>query len=146
MSEATEILGEKGFKIKGWMFSGQKKSVDVSKDQKAVQVLLNKAADDDIDKVLGMEWDTEADVIKFESRKFDRSRRETTKRQCLSTVYSIYDPVGLLTPVTVAAKIILRKVWAARPHIDWDDPLPTEIQRDWDSFRESLDQIRNLTF
>ena len=145
-SEAEEILAKKGFKIKGWVFSGQQKSSDASKNQRAVQALLNKGKEEDIDKVLGMEWDTEADVIKFRSRKGNLSKHESTKRQCLSTIYSIYDPIGLLTPVTVAAKIILRKVWATRHLLDWDDQLPIQIQRDWDLFRESLDEIGNLTF
>ena len=35
-SEAEQILAQKGFKIKGWVFSGQKKSIDISKDQMAV--------------------------------------------------------------------------------------------------------------
>ena len=30
-SEAEQILAQKGFKIKGWVFSGQKKSIDISK-------------------------------------------------------------------------------------------------------------------
>ena len=146
MSEATSILAKRGFKIKGWKFSGQRNTEERTADQKAVQTLLNKDNDDEIGKVLGMEWDAEADVIRFMSKRMDLSKRETTKRQCLSTIYRIYDPIGLLTPVTVAAKIILRKVWAARPQVAWDDPLPTEIQKDWDSFRESLMHIRDLSF
>ena len=61
-------------------------------------------------------------------------------------VCSIYDPIGLIAPVTVSAKIILRKVWASSPSIGWDDPLPNELQREWSSFRESLQYVRSLTF
>ena len=93
-----------------------------------------------------MEWDTEADKIKFRLKRMDLLKRETTKRACLSTIYSIYDPLGLLAPVTVAAKIILRKVWAHRPHIQWDDTLPREIQGEWDSFRDSLIHVPELEF
>ena len=64
----------------------------------------------------------------------------------MSTIYRIYYLLGLLAPVTVAVKIILRKVWAAQPRIDWDDTLPAEIQQDWDSFRESLDHVPQLQF
>ena len=71
---------------------------------------------------------------------------ETTKRSCLSTICRFYDPVGLLTPVTVSAKIILRKIWAFLPKVGWDDPLPTELQKEWSSFRESLLHVRSLKF
>ena len=146
MKQITSLLGERGFKIKGWKFSGQKCTAERTVDQRAVQALLNRTTGDEVEKVLGMEWDTEADAIKFKLKRLDLKKKETTKRECLSTVYSIYDPLGLLAPVTVTAKIILRKVWASRPLIDWDDPLPDEIQRDWDSFRESLIHVKELTF
>ena len=34
----------------------------------------------------------------------------------------------------------------SRPSIDWDDHLPDELQREWNSFRESLQYVRSLTF
>ena len=146
MNDAECLLDKRGFKIKGWTFSGQEWKKQKTTDQHAVQVLLNKNEDDDSDKVLGMGWNTETDKIIFSLKRMDFTKRETTKRACLSTIYRIYDPLGLLAPVTVAAKIILRKVWAARPHIDWDDTLPNEVQQDWDSFRESLEHVPQLQF
>ena len=145
MEDTEKILNAKGFHIKNWTFSGQKEKRERSADQIAVQVLLKKEVENEVGKVLGMEWETEADILQFRINKLN-AKNETTKRECLSTICSIYDPVGLLAPVTVSAKIILRKVWAAQPSIDWDDPLPTELQREWDNFRNSLMYIRSLSF
>ena len=146
MKQTESILAEKGFKIKEWILSGQKANTQTTKDQKAVQTLLNKHTEYETEKVLGMEWDTETDSIKFKLKRLNLAKQETTKRECLSTIYSIYDPLGLLAPITIAAKIILRKVWASQPQIDWDDPLPKEIQKDWDSFREILSYIPEVVF
>ena len=146
MSDIESILQARGFKIKVWRFSGQKNTNERTKDQIAVQALLKKDDENAIGKVLGMEWDTEADAIKFMLNGINDLSRETTKRQCLSTVYSIYDPIGLLTPVTITAKIILRKIWASRPQLGWDDRLPCEIQSDWNNFRESLSDLQKLSF
>ena len=123
-----KLVGEKWFKMKSWTFSGQKSKKDKSEDQAAVQALLKKDIGNELGKVLGMEWETEEDMIQFRLCNID-NENETTKRSCLSTICRFYDPVGLLAPVTVPAKIILRKIWACRPKIDWDDPLPTELQR-----------------
>ena len=101
--------------------------------------------ENEMGKVLGMEWETEEDVIQFRLCSLGDAE-ETTKRACLSTICRFYDPVGLLTPVTISAKIILRKIWAQNPKIDWDSPLPNEIQREWSSFRESLHHVRSLKF
>jgi hypothetical protein len=128
MNDIEKLLEEKGFKIKGWTFSGQKAKKDKSEDQVAVQALLKKDIENELGKVLGMEWEMEEDVIQFRLSNLGTGE-ETTKRTCLSTICRFYDPIGLLAPVTVSAKIILRKIWACRPKIDWDDPLPTELQK-----------------
>ena len=117
MEDISNILQRNGFAIKEWNFSGKVQSTQRSKDQKAVQSLLNKSPEEKLGKVLGMGWEAERDTIKFSLTELVEARIETTKRECLSTIYSIYDLMGLLTPITVAAKIILRKVWSARPHI-----------------------------
>ena len=52
-----------------------------------------------------------------------------TKRICLSKINSVYDPLGLLTPVTVRAKILLRKLWGAK--LEWDQPISDTTRADW---------------
>ena len=53
IEEITFILAEKGFRLKGWQFSGQKKSVTASKDQEAVQILLQRGKGNQFSKALG---------------------------------------------------------------------------------------------
>ena len=55
MSEIETILGERGFKMKNWTFTGQKSQKDKSVDQAAVQALLRIDIDNELGKVLGME-------------------------------------------------------------------------------------------
>ena len=110
MEDIESILQKNGFTIKEWNYSGKVQSAEISKDQKAVQSLLNKAPEERLGKVLRMGWEAEKDTIKFSLIELVEARIETTKRECLSTIYSIYDLMGLLTPITVTAKIILRKV------------------------------------
>ena len=145
MSEIEAVLEKRGFKMKNWTFSGQKSKREKSVDQAAVQTLLRKDIENELGKVLGMEWETEEDVIQFRLYSLE-NEEETTKRSCLSTICKFYDPVGLLTPITVTAKIIIRKIWAFLPKVGWDDPLPTELQKEWSSFRESLLHVRSLKF
>ena len=54
-----------------------------------------------------------------------------SKRSVLSTVNSIYDPLGLLTPITILAKILMRKMWVHEPKLDWDDELPESLEKEW---------------
>ena len=137
MRETEQILEAKGFKMKNWTFSGQKQKREMSKDQAAVQELMRSCMEDEMGKVLGMGWEPESDCVRFPLTGLD-GETETTKRNCLSLICSIYDPFGLLAPVTVTAKIVLRKIWASKPLIGWDDPLPDELQAEWIKFRDSL--------
>ena len=50
-----------------------------------------------------------------------------TKRMCLSQVNGIYDPLGLVAPFTIKAKILLRKMCGIK--LDWDDPMPERLDR-----------------
>ena len=62
-----------------------------------------------ITKVLGLVWNTNTDELSISTKKFEVQEPATTKRQVLTTLASIYDPLGMMTPVTVKMKIFLRK-------------------------------------
>ncbi|XP_052749337.1 uncharacterized protein LOC128200313 [Galleria mellonella] len=53
---------------------------------------------------------------------------------------SLFDPLGLATPITIQAKKILQETW--RTGIDWD----TELQpREADAWRSWMDHVRRLS-
>ncbi|GFV83488.1 integrase catalytic domain-containing protein [Trichonephila clavipes] len=65
-----------------------------------------------------------------------------TKRDVLSTIAKILDPVGLMTPVIYNAKIFLQRLW--RSKLEWNDLLPAEEYREWQQFLVSLENINNI--
>jgi hypothetical protein len=95
---------------------------------------LQKAADDQLDllrkpddvKALGICWDNKLDCIHFKVK--DPSFDVLTKRSVLSQS-TLFDPLGLVTPVTVRAKIALHDIWRMK-EIGWDDVLPPSHARD----------------
>ena len=82
----------------------------------------------------------------FGADKFKHNIKNITKRQILSSTSSIYDPLGLATPISVKAKIILRKIWAVSPKLDWDDLVPESISNGWNNFVEDLIAVESITF
>ena len=82
----------------------------------------------------------------FGADKFKHNIKNITKRQILSSTSSIYDPLGLATPISVKAKIILRKIWAVSPKLDWDDLVPESISNGWNNFVEYLIAVKSITF
>ena len=62
-----------------------------------------------IEKVLGINWDTFNDKLVYKNV-LDIKNQEAgkaTKRNVLSTINGIYDPLGLIAPITIKAKIII---------------------------------------
>ncbi|GFW47264.1 uncharacterized protein TNCV_57171 [Trichonephila clavipes] len=65
-----------------------------------------------------------------------------TKKDVLSTIAKIFDPVGLMAPVVSKAKIFLQRLW--RSKLEWNDLLPAEEYREWQQFLVSLENINNI--
>lgn len=64
-------------------------------------------------KVLGMVWNNKDDILKYivEVPKHDTQQPKFTKRNVLSQVARIYDPIGFAAPFLVRAKIGLQELW-----------------------------------
>ncbi|KAH9630867.1 hypothetical protein HF086_014608 [Spodoptera exigua] len=54
----------------------------------------------------------------------------------LSIIAQIFDPVGLVVPCIVEAKIIMQQLWLAK--CSWDELVPAHIQYAWNDFQNSL--------
>lgn len=91
---------------------------------------------DDVTKILGLRWNVEHDTLAYAKRDIPQLP-EVTKRTILKYTSQIYDPLGLLSPVTIRAKLLLQDIW--RLKYDWDCPLPPELQDTW--FRLAGDLI-----
>ena len=42
-----------------------------------------------------------------------------------------YDPLGLLSPITVQLKLHMRNLFSKDAGLDWDTPLPPELKQEW---------------
>ena len=69
-----------------------------------------------------------------------------TKHQIPSQVNGIYDPLGLISPFTVKAKIMLRKLWALDRRFDWDEPIPETSRQELMKFFKDFAHLNYITF
>lgn len=91
-------------------------------------------------KTLGLYWSSSKDVLMYKIQASSISR--ITKRTVLSDISRIFDPLGLLSPVIICAKIILQQLWAEK--LSWDESLPSDIDRKWRRFRAELPLLNDL--
>lgn len=66
-----------------------------------------------------------------------------TKRSLLSDINSIYDPIGLISPILIKGKIFLQQLWSLK--LDWDEVLSDDICSRWTNFYSSLQQLVDLS-
>jgi len=88
-------------------------------------------------KVLGLQWSHQDDTFIYN---FQPERHVSTKRGMLSLIARMFDPLGLLSPVTFFAKALMQRVWKAG--LSWDEPLPQEIAEPWCNFVDDLSNLQ----
>ena len=92
---------------------------DRAKDLKDINLALDKLP---VERTLGILWCIESDTFQF---RIILNDCPLTQDGILSTVCSMYDPLGYISPVILVDKQILQEMCA--DNLDWDDPLPEKL-------------------
>ena len=92
-----------------------------------------------IEQALGIHWCIDSDTFQFRITLKDQP---LTRRGILSTVSSVYDPLGLIAPVILTGKRILQDLCKER--LEWDDPLPDALRLQWEHWRGTLILLEQL--
>ena len=86
-----------------------------------------------MDRALGIHWDMEADT--FNLVVSDKSH-PGTRKGVLSSIATIYDPLGLVGPLILPGREINQEL--CRLKYDWNDRLPDELAVKWRDWKEGL--------
>ena len=78
---------------------------------------------------MGVQWDVEGDVLFI----VQEPNQPPTKLGILSTVSSLYDPLGFVCPLVLEAKTILQKLW--KLNMGWDDFIFEDLQYHWNTWK-----------
>ncbi|XP_067205334.1 uncharacterized protein [Linepithema humile] len=92
--------------------------------------------------VLGLCWNPSTDTFHFSVTLSVPTA--ITKQTILSTIAKVFDPLGLLSPITITAKIFMQELWTIK--VGWDDPLPLPTSKKWIDFIKLLQEIPKLSF
>ena len=88
---------------------------------------------------MGLQWDTIADQLMVDTKKFNNSMTATIKMQVLTTIVSLFDPLEYLTPTTVKMRLFLQNLWIQEK--EWDDQLKNEDIETWQKVMKELSTI-----
>ncbi|KAL5476354.1 hypothetical protein EMCRGX_G026289 [Ephydatia muelleri] len=108
----------------------------------AKDVLGCKLEDDNYEqRILGVCWETARDELLFNVKPVvDLAKKiHVTKRSVVSIAAKFYDPLGIISPITVQLKMMAQNLWQLK--IGWDEPLTGETLKQWNELVVSLERV-----
>ncbi|XP_069122241.1 uncharacterized protein [Argopecten irradians] len=111
-------------------------SEDLAENLKDLSSLTDNAP---LQRSLGIFWNVTLDSF---TCKVSDEEKPFTKRGVLSSIGGLYDPLGLLAPITIKGKMFFRHIMDLT--ISWDDPLPSNLEKEWLQWRSSLKDLEAL--
>ena len=127
-----------GFKLTKWLSTSQVVMETVPQEERAKEI-TNLCLTNVENRVLGMIWHIKEDVFRLE---VNAEAKLLTRRFILSITNRLFDPLGLVAPVIVEARLIFRDV--CKQKIDWDDPVSQPYASRWKSWMDSLEGLSRI--
>ena len=140
VNETSETLKQGGFNLTKFIINDMELLSNIPEDHRAKEV---KDLSPDISgKVLGIKWDIQSDTFFFEFRNV--MEKPVTRRNMLSLVSSLYDPLGLIGPLTLTGKLLFQQ--ATRLRLGWDEAVPNSLASSWKQWLQCFDELSSLRF
>ena len=139
--QLSTLLAMAGFKLRKWSSNEPVVIEDVPKEDWLPTLDLDK----DIlpkTKTLAVMWEAERDVFTFQVQQPLINNKAPTKRNVLSAIASLFDPLQFLALFTVRAKVLMQEIWMAG--VDWDEELPENLKVKWEKWISELPQLSNV--
>jgi hypothetical protein len=133
--QLQSLLQNGGFKLTKWI-SNSREVLSLLPASELGSKLKNRDLDTEdlpIERALGATWDVEADEFSYQTAV---KERPNTRRGMLSTVCSVFDPLGFICPFVVRAKRMVQE--ACRMKLGWDDDLPHDLNTMWLKWLDDL--------
>lgn len=139
--EMNQLMKAGGFQLQKWNSNSatllqQLSQMSDKTDESSETLKLNRSI-----KVLGVSWNRESDTLEYNLNELG-NYETITKRQVLSDLARLYDPLGLIAPVVLVAKLFMQTLWQSG--LGWDEHLPQELLQEWLNFRSSLAVLRQI--
>lgn len=136
--ELSSILKAGGFNIR--QFASNSSKILKTIPEANVNLQLQSGEDATL-KTLGVHWNSAQDAIIYTTEPINHQR--FTKRNIFSEIAKIFDPLGLLNPVIVVAKLIMQSLWKLQ--LNWDESVPVEVSTIWSTFIKQLPALNGVS-
>ena len=130
--ESTKrLLAKGGFNLHKFISNSKNVIKAIPEEQQASSIKELDLSRDvlPIEKALGVQWCMQSDSLQFRVVLKDKP---LTRRGILSSISSIYDPLGLAAPFLLTGKQILQDL--CKTQAAWDETMPDSIRERWEKW------------
>ena len=137
--ELKEMLKNRGFELTKWVSNSENFLTSVPEEDREKSVKSFQLGESLPEgSTLGLKWNIERDCFCFRVNVASAK----TRREILSVVASLYDPLGFVAPVTLCAKKVLQEM--CEEGAGWDGTVSPSILERWERWVTDLPQIEKL--
>lgn len=126
-------LGNVGFPLRKWCSSSSAIMKRIPDTEEDVNYMVK--INEDVVSALGLLWQPFTDSFCFIMKDWTPPKH-LTKRSLLSDMNSVYDPLGLISPVLIRRNIFIKQLLCLK--VAWDDELSDDLQLRWKHFYSGL--------
>lgn len=138
VQELTALCARGGFCLTKWVSNSKTVLLSIPDNERAPEVKDLDLRHDTlpVERALGVQWCTETDRFNFQ---INMQNKPVTRRGILSTVSAVFDPLGFLAPLILAAKLILRDL-CKKKH-SWDEEIEGKHAKRWHEWLADLESL-----
>uniref|UniRef100_A0A8D8SX65 Reverse transcriptase domain-containing protein n=1 Tax=Cacopsylla melanoneura TaxID=428564 RepID=A0A8D8SX65_9HEMI len=134
--ELTVMFGKAGFNLRKWISNSESVLNAIPGENRADQ--LDSVFQNTM-KTLGLKYNPKTDTFLFS---LQPGNIQFTKRNILSEIGKLFDPLGLISPVIVTAKMFLQELWLL--NFSWDEKLDEKTVLRWRQIVSGMEHINQI--
>ena len=140
MKDIKHLLSKASFNLTKWCSNCPEIIKHLLENELSKSLQINALAKNSSERVLGVNWNLNTDCFYFVVELPDKP---CTKRGVLSSINSIFDPLGFLCPVIVEAKLLYRRL--CELELEWDEPIPSLEFNKWQQWIRTLEHLKSMS-
>ena len=135
-SESSARLTEGGFELRSWNTNLDSLKARIEDDGRGSQHECSE------ERVLGYLYNINKDTLRLCD--FELEENVSTKREILSQISKVFDPLSLCLPVLIRGRLLMRKIWKGGGK--WDEPVSSELVAEWKAMKPDFEKLKTLVF
>jgi len=145
MVQVKKLLNEHcGMNMRKWLSSNRTLTEKIPQEDRAPDIVIDgiEKGDGSMVRALGLVYRTMTDCYTF---KYDfTTPKKWTKRNILSIMSKIFDPMGLVSPYTVYGKLLYQDICLKHENAAWDTTIPKEDTKRFDAWMKDASQMNDI--